>query len=61
MKQVDHRYIAPETGVPGGSGKEVWTFQGIKMGLSGVTMEYIRPWEVGENNEWTFNITINVR
>ena len=61
LRQVDHRYVYPEVDAPGASAKEVWTFEGIKKGLSGVTMEYSRPWEGGDKVEWTFNITINVR
>jgi len=55
-------YVAPEDeGVVGAAGKEVWTFNVLKAGSSNITMEYRRPWEDGEESEWTFALVANVK
>ena len=55
-------YVAPEAeGVVGTAGKEVWTFNVLKAGSSNITMQYSRPWEGGEEAEWTFALNANVK
>ena len=62
LEQVDHKYVPPESeNIVGGSGKEVWTFKVLKQGTTQVSMEYSRPWEGGEKEEWTFNLTVTVK
>ena len=55
-------YVASEAeGVVGAAGKEVWTFNVLKAGSSNITMQYSRPWEGGEEAEWTFALNANVK
>ena len=59
---VGDEYVAPEAeGVVGTAGKEVWTFNVLKAGSSNITMQYSRPWEGGEEAEWTFALNANVK
>ena len=61
LKQRDHEYTPPEGNLTGAAGEETWTFQALKKGTTGITMEYSRPWEGGEQAEWTFNVTVTVK
>ena len=61
LKQVDHKFAPPEqTGALGTSGKDIWTFKTLKAGTAEISMEYSRPWEGGEKEEWTFVAAITV-
>ena len=60
LQQTNHEYVAPQTGLMGAAGKEVWTFKALKMGTSQVSMEYSRPWEGGEKNTYGFLLTVTV-
>jgi inhibitor of cysteine peptidase len=61
LKQVDHKFApAEQTGALGTSGKDVWTFKTLKVGTTEISMDYSRPWEGGEKEEWTFVATITV-
>jgi inhibitor of cysteine peptidase len=58
----DNEYVSLEAGgVEGASGTEVWTFKVLKAGSSNITMEYSRSWEGGEEAEWTFILTADVK
>ncbi len=58
----DDEYIAPEAGgVEGAAGTEAWTFKVLKAGSSNITMEYSRSWEGGDEAEWTFFLTADVK
>ena len=60
-KQVDHKSApAEQTGALGTSGKDVWTFKTLRVGTTEISMDYSRPWEGGEKEEWTFVATITV-
>ena len=62
VQQMDHESLPPETeGLVGAPGKEVWTFKALKKGTSTISVEYGRPWEGGEQGEWTFNLTVVVK
>jgi inhibitor of cysteine peptidase len=66
LQQTDHEYVAPEgeddeLPAPGTPGEEVWTFKALKKGTSEVSMEYSRPWEGGEEAEWTYVLTVVVK
>jgi len=60
IKEEDHDFHAPEGDVPGASGKEEWTFEGVDEGTTEIFMEYSQPWEGGIKQEWTYRITITV-
>lgn len=61
VQQANHEFVAPETGLAGAPGKEVWTFNALKKGTSTIALEYSRPWEGGEKGEWTLNLTVTVK
>ncbi|MFC2056555.1 protease inhibitor I42 family protein [Chloroflexota bacterium] len=61
LEQVKHEYTPPKSDIPGTSGKETWTFKGLKKGMTAITTEYSQPWEGGLKGEWTFNLTIFVK
>ena len=61
VQQTGHEIVAPDTGLVGAPGKEVWTFKALKNGTSTIALEYSRPWEGGEKGEWTFNLTVTVK
>ncbi|UCH51794.1 MAG: protease inhibitor I42 family protein [Chloroflexota bacterium] len=61
VQKTDHEFVAPDTGLVGAPGKEVWTFKALKKGTSTIVFEYSRPWEGGEKGEWTFNLTVTVK
>ena len=64
IKQVDHKFVGPESEPPpppGTPGQEIWTFKALKEGTSTISMEYSRPWEGGEKAEWTFVLTVMVK
>ena len=61
LQQTNHEYVAPETGLMGAAGKEVWTFKTLKTGTSEVRMSYSRPWEGGEKITYEFSLTVTVK
>jgi inhibitor of cysteine peptidase len=61
VEQKDHKYLAPTSDLMGAPGKEVWTFKALTKGTTVIAMEYSRPWEGGEQAEWTFNLTVTVK
>ena len=62
LQQTAHESVPPEeTGVVGAPGQEVWTFKALKKGTSTVSLQYSRPWEGGEQGEWTFTLTVTVK
>ena len=60
VKEEDHDFEAPEGDVPGASGKETWTFEGVGIGTSEIFMEYSQPWDGGIKQEWTYRITVTI-
>lgn len=42
---VKTEYEAPETDLLGASGEEKWTFEGVGVGETAITLAYVRPWE----------------
>ncbi|KZS53653.1 protease inhibitor I42 family protein [Mycobacterium ostraviense] len=40
LKQVDHRYVRPDTDMMGAPGTEVWTFTALKPGTTTITTGY---------------------
>jgi inhibitor of cysteine peptidase len=65
IQQMKHESVPPGTeeaeGLVGAPGKEVWTFKALKKGTSTINLEYSRPWEGGEQGEWTFNLTVVIK
>ncbi|MFC2004830.1 protease inhibitor I42 family protein [Chloroflexota bacterium] len=62
VSQVDHSYAPPEPGSGvGAAGVETFTFQGLKPGMTNISMSYGRPWEEGEKGAWIFDITVVVK
>lgn len=62
ISQTEHNYVSPESaGVVGASGKDVWSFNSKSRGASTLIFEYSRPWEGGEQNEWTFELSVIVK
>jgi inhibitor of cysteine peptidase len=61
VEQTDHEYVAPTSDLMGAPGKEVWTFRALAKGTTVIAMQYSRPWEGGEQAEWTFNLTVTVK
>jgi predicted secreted protein len=45
----------------GASGKDIWTFKVTKAGTATILMNYSRPWEGVDKEEWTFKAIITVR
>ena len=61
LQETDHKLVPAEgEGVVGAASKEVWTFQAVERGTAEVRMEYSRPWEGGEQKEWTYIFTVTV-
>jgi predicted secreted protein len=60
VKQEDHDYEEPENSLMGTAGVEIWTFEAIASGTTEVQMEYNQLWEGGEEEVWTYNMTITV-
>ncbi len=62
LNEEDHDFEEPQDEkVVGAAGKEVWTFEAIEKGRTELRMEYSRPWEGGEKEEWTYTITVDVK
>lgn len=62
MTQISHTYVEPQadSGIVGAPGKDVWVFDSIEPGTATLTFEYSRPWEGGEQAEWTLTVHITV-
>jgi predicted secreted protein len=62
--QQSHAYQAPsEEGgppAPGTPGVEVWVFRAVTSGESVIRLEYSQPWEGGEKETWTLELTVEV-
>ncbi len=61
IKQVRHKFVAPETDVPGTPGQEVWTFEALKKGTVITFLEYSRPWIEEDVGHWTVTITTTIK
>ena len=61
LQEEDYDFEEPEgDDMAGAGGKETWTFEAIEKGTTEVRMEYSRPWEGGEQGEWTYTFTVAV-
>ena len=61
IKQVSHKFVGPETDVPGTPGQEVWTFEALKKGTVITFLEYSRPWIEEDVGHWTVTITTTIQ
>ena len=61
IKQVSHKFVGPETDVPGTPGKEVWTFEALKKGTVTTVLEYSRSWIEEDADHWTVTITTTIK
>lgn len=60
--QTERNYVSPEaSGLVGASGKDVWSFNSGSSGKATLLFEYSRPWEGGEQNEWTCELSVIVK
>jgi inhibitor of cysteine peptidase len=64
IKQDSHEFIQPlvETDemITGAPGKEVWVFKALSEGTATISFSYSRPWEGGEKDVWTLDISVTV-
>lgn len=66
LEQLDHT-VTPREGIggaaplPGAAGKETWNLRALKAGTTTITLSYSRPWEGGEQGEWTLQLTAVVK
>jgi predicted secreted protein len=61
LQQINHEYVAPQTGLMGASGNEVWTFKALKAGACEVSMDYSQPWEGGQKNTYKFILKVTIK
>lgn len=61
LSQYEHNFVSPTSTAVGAPGKDVWTFKPLKKGTATVSFSYSRPWEGGEKNQWTLNLTVVVK
>jgi inhibitor of cysteine peptidase len=60
LAQTGHEELAPSTGRPGASAREVWVMQTMATGATSVSTAYGRPWPGGEKDAWTFSAQVTV-
>ncbi|MDD5288208.1 MAG: protease inhibitor I42 family protein [Dehalococcoidales bacterium] len=61
LQKTDNKYEAPNTGLIGAGGKEIWNFKALKEGKSTLTMEYSQPWAGGQKGAKSFSLTVIVK
>jgi inhibitor of cysteine peptidase len=61
LSQYSRQFVEPSMMIPGAGGKDVWTFKTLKTGTTSVDFSYSRPWQGGEQNEWTVTLNITVK
>ena len=64
VRQESYEFVSPEgepPPPPGTPGQSVWTFKALDKGSSTLYLEYSRPWEGGEKEEWTCTVEVFVR
>ncbi len=47
VKLVSHEYRAPQTGLVGAGGQEIWIFRTMGPGETEIALGYVRSWEKG--------------
>jgi predicted secreted protein len=61
LAEYSHQFVEPQGDLVGAAGKDVWTFKTLEKGTSTLQFEYSRPWEGGEQAEWTVELTVVVK
>ena len=61
VAQDSHNYVEPQSDAVGAPGKDVWVFDSKAPGSATIKMSYGRPWEGGEQDEWTLTINVTVK
>jgi inhibitor of cysteine peptidase len=61
IQQTKSEYVEPVQGMLGAAGKQIYTLKALKIGETKVSTQYSRPWQGGEQAEWTFDLTIIVK
>jgi predicted secreted protein len=60
LRSTGSTYNAPNSGIPGQGGVEVWSFSAVGKGQATIVLEYVRPWEkdVQPIKTQTFEVTV---
>jgi len=61
LRQKEHKFISPDTNLPGAAGKQTWSFEALKKGTTTILFEYSQPWEGGEKSLWTLTANVVVK
>lgn len=61
LTQYTHQVVESQSDMVGASGKDVFTFKTLAKGTSTIQLQYSRPWEGGEQGEWTVDLTVIVK
>ncbi len=62
INQADHSFVTPTaTEVVGAPGTDVWVFDSLKAGSAVIKLSYSRPWEGGEQAEYTLTVNVTVK
>jgi inhibitor of cysteine peptidase len=60
IRQISRDYVAPDTGLVGAGGTEVWVFNTSNPSTTTITMSYGQPWAGGAKDIYTLTIVIHV-
>lgn len=58
--QTSHRTTSSSDGALGSPGGAVWEFKALKEGKSKISLEYGRSWEGDGEDNWSFNLQVEV-
>ncbi len=61
VKFISDNYVAPESNLVGAGGVEEWTFKAVGKGKTKIKLEYVRPWEKGQESVKKQSFDICVR
>jgi inhibitor of cysteine peptidase len=62
LEQTSNKMLIPEgKGIVGAAGSQSFTFRTLKKGNTKIKLDYSRPWEGGEKDEWTCEVEVNVK
>ena len=60
LREEDHDFEEPESGVLGAAGIEVWTFEAVGEGKTELRLEYSCPQQGSEKAQWTYTMNVTV-
>lgn len=61
LAEYSRQFVEPQSDLAGAGGQDVWTFKTLEKGTSTLQFQYSRPWEGGEQGEWTVDLTVSVK